>query len=61
MRPSFTIAIEALGTLVEDKTWVTAVSIFAFSSGDSGDCARAATDTTSSTRANKRIGFGMLV
>ena len=32
MRPSFTMAIEALGTLVEDKTWLTAASIFAFAS-----------------------------
>jgi hypothetical protein len=59
MRPSFTMAIEALGTLVEDKTWLTAVSIFAFASGESGDCARAAMG--SSTSANKRSSFGMLV
>ena len=32
MRPSLTMAIEALGTLVEDKTWLTAVSILAFAS-----------------------------
>jgi hypothetical protein len=59
MCPSFTMAIEALGTFVEDKTWLTTVSIFAFASGDSGVCARAARG--SNTSANKRRGFGMVV
>ena len=39
MRPSFTMAIEALGTLVEDKTWLTATSILDFESSESVDSA----------------------
>src|ERR1700720_3042373 len=53
MRPSLTMAIEALGTLVEAKTWLTAVSILAFASSVSS--ARRVSENKARKRSDLRM------
>jgi hypothetical protein len=60
MRPSLTTAIEALGTLVEDKTWLTAASMLALASSGRVDSARSAGPTVSDARVSKSRDIDML-
>src|SRR5882757_786597 len=60
MRPSLTTAIEALGTLVEVKTWLTAASMAAFASSGRVDSARSAGLMVSEARVSKSRDFDML-
>jgi hypothetical protein len=65
MWPSFTMAMEALGTLVDDKIWLAAASILDFKSSGSAaavapevDCARSPGLIASNTRVSS--DFSML-
>src|SRR5882757_9117151 len=60
MRPSLTMAIEALGTLVEESTWLTAASMAAFASSGRVDSARSAGTMVSDTKVKMNRDFDML-